>query len=140
MVFTDCMKMECPVGYVPVPRPKEWNISNDGNSYKAQCPQIQLSIPRSEIEATSFIACITMRLYDHLLIRGACYQQLSRVSINDFVIGVEKMDKKPNCLLPSEERYLTPKEKETDTYIIVANQIYIFQRDPKFIPEIEVVG
>lgn len=128
MRFLKEFTIACPDGYLPIQRPKTWNISST-NAYAPKPPVLQFTISVSEKDDEDLIEAMTERLMNLDEVSSVCMSQLAKSPINDFLIGVpDRVITEIKALICQNSRMF----KVTDLKIdISVCDIFLFQRNPK---------
>jgi hypothetical protein len=128
MKFLKEFTIACPEGYIPIQRPKTWNISST-NAYAPKPPVFSITFRSSNLVDFDLIDAMTERLMNLDEVSSVCMSQLAKSPINDFLIGVPDRVITAALALVSQNSRLS---KLTDiNFDISACDIFLFQRNPK---------
>jgi hypothetical protein len=127
MIYLKKFSVACPEGYLPIQRPKTWNV-NVINAYAPKPPVLQITLSWESIkDEEALIESMTERLMNLFEVSSVCMSQLAKSPFNDFLIGVSDSlmaDVKAQCS--------KIKCKGMDVKIgISVSDLIIFQKDQK---------
>jgi len=132
MIFSHSFKVPCPVGFMPISRPKEWNEDPD-SAYGKPCPEFEIHIDSSISDSLNLFGFITSQILNHYMVKNACLTQLAKCSLNEFRIGIDDFG---NGKIQEFCKGFRPNSRDRkDIFLFSAKYLWLFQKNPKFLPE-----